>query len=290
MNNLISKELKQCMREGYIKEGYWKSKTYGEILEELAQKFSNRVALTDGKQYITYEELNHFAYIGSHFFYQKGLRCGDRVIVQLLNSILFFKVIFSLFRLGVVPIFALPAHREKEIKSFINVASPKAYIICRNHLGYNYTAMAEECVEETDCELYFSDILENNFEHFDHCFFNDLPEVDPYDTAVLLVSGGTTGVPKLIPRTHADYLYNSKIFAEKCFWGKDTIFLAAIPVAHNFAFANPGVMGTLLQGGKAVLSANGSPDEIFFLIEKEKVNITSMVPSLMISQCFRCSF
>ncbi len=33
---------------------------------------------------------------------------------------------------------------------------------------------------------------------------------DPFDVALFLLSGGTTGMPKLIPRTHTDYLYNAR--------------------------------------------------------------------------------
>ena len=35
--------------------------------------------------------------------------------------------------------------------------------------------------------------------------------IDPSDPALFLLSGGTTGIPKLIPRTHNDYLYNSRV-------------------------------------------------------------------------------
>ena len=37
---------------------------------------------------------------------------------------------------------------------------------------------------------------------------------DPFDVALFLRSGGTTGIPKLIPRTHADYIYNARQCAE----------------------------------------------------------------------------
>ena len=37
--------------------------------------------------------------------------------------------------------------------------------------------------------------------------------IDPTDPAIFQLSGGTTGIPKLIPRTHNDYAYNSKIAA-----------------------------------------------------------------------------
>ena len=41
-------------------------------------------------------------------------------------------------------------------------------------------------------------------------------EIDPTDPCIFQLSGGTTGVPKLIPRTHNDYAYNSKTAAQVC--------------------------------------------------------------------------
>ncbi|TMI38767.1 MAG: (2,3-dihydroxybenzoyl)adenylate synthase, partial [Betaproteobacteria bacterium] len=40
--------------------------------------------------------------------------------------------------------------------------------------------------------------------------------IDPTDPCVFQLSGGTTGIPKLIPRTHNDYAYNSKTAAAVC--------------------------------------------------------------------------
>ena len=37
--------------------------------------------------------------------------------------------------------------------------------------------------------------------------------IDPTDPCIFQLSGGTTGIPKLIPRTHNDYAYNSKTAA-----------------------------------------------------------------------------
>ena len=38
----------------------------------------------------------------------------------------------------------------------------------------------------------------------------DKLKLDPTDPCIFQLSGGTTGIPKLIPRTHNDYAYNSK--------------------------------------------------------------------------------
>ncbi|WP_240759146.1 AMP-binding protein, partial [Phytoactinopolyspora endophytica] len=74
------------------------------------------------------------------------------------------------------------------------------------------------------------------------------------DVALMLVSGGTTGLPKLIPRTHDDYLYNIRASARICGLSGDDVYLAALPAAHNFALGCPGVLGTLDAGGAVVLT------------------------------------
>src|SRR6218665_300573 len=105
-------------------------------------------------------------------------------------------------------------------------------------------------------------------------------EPSPGDTALLLLSGGTTGVPKLIPRTHADYADNCTDSADLCGLDESTVYLAVLPVAHNFALACPGVLGTLAQGGTVVLSRPGSCDEAMPLIERERVTHLALVPPL----------
>src|SRR5579859_6658890 len=63
---------------------------------------------------------------------------------------------------------------------------------------------------------------------------------DPADVALFLLSGGTTGLPKLIPRTHNDYEYNSRGSGAVCAIGADTVYLTVLPISHNFPLASPG--------------------------------------------------
>jgi 2,3-dihydroxybenzoate-AMP ligase len=106
------------------------------------------------------------------------------------------------------------------------------------------------------------------------------PGPAPGDVAVLLLSGGTTGLPKLIPRTHNDYEYNLRASARVADLGPADRYLAALPVAHNFALACPGVLGTLAAGGTVVLAPGGDPETAFALIERERVTVTALVPPL----------
>ena len=107
-------------------------------------------------------------------------------------------------------------------------------------------------------------------------------KIDPTDPCIFQLSGGTTGIPKLIPRTHNDYAYNSKTAAPVCGVTSDSVLLLALPIAHNLPLACPGIQGYFFQGGKVVLSSTTRPEEMFRLIEKHGVTHIKVVPALLI--------
>ena len=108
----------------------------------------------------------------------------------------------------------------------------------------------------------------------------DNESVDYKELGLLLLSGGTTGIPKLIPRRHCDYLYVAEYSGLRCGLNEESIYLAALPMSHNFPLGCPGIMGTLFYGGKIVICPTTSPDEIIPLIEEERVTITGLVPAM----------
>jgi 2,3-dihydroxybenzoate-AMP ligase len=106
--------------------------------------------------------------------------------------------------------------------------------------------------------------------------------IDPVDPAIFQLSGGTTGIPKLIPRTHNDYAYNSKVASSVCAVGEDSVLLVILPIAHNLPLACPGIQGFLFHGGRAVLSTSPRPEDVCALIEKHRVTHIKVVPALLI--------
>src|SRR5204862_1621257 len=87
----------------------------------------------------------------------------------------------------------------------------------------------------------------------------DADQPAPSDVAVFLLSGGTTGLPKLIARTHDDYSYNARASAQLCCLGESTVYLVCLPASHNFPLACPGILGTLLSGGRVIMIASPDP-------------------------------
>ena len=106
--------------------------------------------------------------------------------------------------------------------------------------------------------------------------------IDPTDPAVFQLSGGTTGIPKLIPRTHNDYAYNSKVAAEVCDVDEDGVLLVVLPIAHNLPLACPGIQGFMFNGARVVISASTKPEDMFVQIQRHKVTHLKVVPALLI--------
>ncbi len=268
----------------YEEMGYWEPLTLGQQLSLWAKKYQDRVALVAGAEQLTYSQLDQQADEMAAGFLGLGLQKGDHVVVQLPNRNSFVIVCFALFRLGLVPILTLPAHRESELEGIFSLAKPVAYIIPDTFLGFDYPKMAKQLLQK------HPEVKHLIIDGPNHSGLNladmALPPVamespSSRDTALLLLSGGTTAIPKLIPRTHADYAYNAKAAAARCGLNQESTYLAVLPIAHNFPLCCPGVLGTLSVGGKIVLAPTASCDEAFPLIEKEKVTITALVPAMV---------
>lgn len=271
----------------YREAGYWRGYTFGQMLWERAAEHPDKVAIVDEKRRITYRELDQRADRLAAGLVGLGIQRRDRVVVQLPNIAEFFEVCFALYRIGALPVFALPAHRLTEISYFCDFAEAAAYITVDIEAGFDHRALAAE-VKEKVPGLQHVIIAGDPGEH-GFLALSDIDEEpveldgpEPSDVAFLQLSGGSTGIPKLIPRTHDDYIYSFRASNEICGVTSDTVYLGALPIAHNFPMSSPGTFGVLHAGGRVVLARRPSPDEVFPLIERERVTLTAAVPPLVL--------
>lgn len=270
----------------YREAGYWRGETLGALSREWARRWGDRTAVVDAHSRVTYAELDRRADRIAAGFAGLGVRPGDRVIVQLPNTVDFVTVLFGLLRVGAVPALTLPAHRASEIGHLARLSEAVAYVAPAEHGGFDHRGLARELLDTVpslrhaviagDCgaDPGLTPLAAVDAEPV----VDAADPSDPSDVALLLVSGGTTGLPKLIPRTHDDYAYNARASAEVCELTGDDVYLVTLPAAHNFPLACPGILGILGVGGTAVLAPAPSPDVVFPLIEREHVTVTAVVP------------
>ncbi|GAA0368255.1 (2,3-dihydroxybenzoyl)adenylate synthase [Streptomyces blastmyceticus] len=278
--------------ERYRAAGHWRGETFGGMLRERALAHPDRVAIVDpadearGKERRawTYGELDERADRLAAGFLAKGIGKGDRVVLQLPNVAEFFEVVFALFRIGALPVFALPAHRESEIRHFCAFTEAVAYVIPDTEAGFDHRELASKVRAEVTTLRHVFVVGDPG----EHTALTDVPREPvpaedgprPEDLAFLQLSGGSTGVPKLIPRTHDDYIYSLRGSNEICAVDEHSVYLCALPAAHNFPLSSPGTLGALYAGARVVLTRSPSPDVAFPVIEREGVTLTGLVPPL----------
>ncbi len=259
----------------------------GEHLRRWAAHHGAHTALVSGGTRMTFAALDRRADRLAAALHGLGLRRGDRAMVQLPNGMAFVTVCFALFRLGVIPVLAMPAQRAHDVDALCRIAEPAAYFIAEDADGVDRCALAAGML---DAHPSLRRVVVDGAPGTGDPRFLSLASLDARpialpppaatDIALLLLSGGTTGTPKLIPRTHADYAYNFTASATLCRLDPTSVYLAVLPAAHNFALACPGVLGTLASGGAVVLSDTASADEAMPLIEQERVTHVALVPPL----------
>lgn len=190
----------------------WEKLSLGKQLDKWAVQYGDRIAVADREKEITYLELNQKAICIGQYFMEKGICKGDKVLVQLPNRISFVAILFALAKIGAVPIMMLPAHREAELEGIIELAKPTAYIVVERYLGFAYVEMAMAMQKKFPCirNVFVDGAQREEWYEAEMEGQGEFPNVDSYSPAVLLLSGGTTGIPKLIPRTHTDYMYNEE--------------------------------------------------------------------------------
>ena len=268
----------------YRDAGHWTGRTVDEILRDAARTWPGNIAVADAHRSHTFAELDTLADRAAAGFAGLGIAPGDRVLLQLPNSSQFAVALFGLLRAGAVPVMCLPGHRLAELSHFANVSGAVALVIADSAAGFDYRAMAEQLVAEHPAVRHVVvhgdpgpflpwEVLDTHAE----------PPVVAPDTdspALLLVSGGTTGAPKLIPRTHEDYVYNATASARLCALTAADVYLVVLPAAHNFPLACPGLLGALSAGATTVFTTDPSPEAAFAVIDRHGVTATALVPAL----------
>ncbi len=281
----------------YRELGYWEDRPLFDGFTGALAAYADRVAVADETGPVTYSQLSERSERLARALLDHGLKPLDRVIVQLPNTAVFVYLYFALLRIGAAPVLALPGHRRREITQFAGISAAKALAVPAATRRFDFAAMAADVMTDRPdlrlCLIQGLDEAPNDprFVRLEDLLSREPRSsrealeqirIDPADPALFLLSGGTTGIPKLIPRTHNDYLYNSKIAAAACEIGPGDVLLDVLPIEHNLPLGCPGLQGFLLSGGTVVLGTSTRPPDVFELIQRHRVTHIHLVPALLI--------
>lgn len=283
-----------ALAASYRQRGYWQDVPLTQILQRQLATQPDAPAIICGERGFSYREVDELSNRLGRLLIERGVRTGDTALVQLPNIAEFYLVFFALLKIGVAPVNALFSHQRLELLAYAQQLQPYVVIGSAKHRLFANEQLANgQFVDELKSAIPSVDLVlvagETDYaENLLDALFDTSISVDPLTSinaspadqvAFFQLSGGSTGTPKLIPRTHNDYYYSIRRSAEICQLTPATRYLCALPAGHNFPMSSPGALGVFYAGGAVVMAPDPEPIQCFSLIAQHQITMTALVPS-----------
>lgn len=213
-----------------------------------------------------------------------GLVPGDRVLLQVTNRLGSLLVWYGLLKAGLIPVCTLANHRGHEITAIARKSGAVAHVVDAGTTNFDLVAFAQQMAvqvpelgtlltvggQPTGAGTRVEDLAASGdaaacreqVERVQH-------KIGGEDLAVLQLSGGTTGVPKLIPRRHDEYWYNGACYARALGWDEHARVAHVFPIVHNAGIAC--AVHSAHSVGATTLLAPSDPDVFLPLLARERV-------------------
>jgi len=255
----------------YRAQGLWAHRTIADEFRAVADRFPVREAVVTASGRLTYRELDDQADRVASGLMDLGLTPGDRVLFQATNRLETIIAWYAVLKAGLIPVCTLAAHRGHEIGQISRRTEAVAHLVEAGTRGFDLVRFAEEQQVGHPTLKHIITIgagvdapgtrVEDLGSNVDAAVARKAVDdvqatIEPDEVAVFQLSGGTTGVPKVIPRLHAEYWYNGRAYADAWGWSETTRNGHLIPVVHNAGIIC-GVLGSHSVGGCLILT---SPD------------------------------
>ncbi len=280
----------------YRKQHLWWDVTLGDAFDHMARVYPQKEVVVDDTRRITYGDMAGLINRIAMSFLAFGLKPGDVVVMQVPNVLEFPAIYQALQKIGVIPVMGVPRHAEKEIEHFAQITGAVAWIGPAGYRKTDYLPMLGNLKKRVPNLKHIIIVDEPGqperpgFESYQkilgqvksgkHGEALEKYRPDPLEVSHLLPTGGTTGLPKLVPRTHNNYLCNAYFNGAATERNSKDIDLIVTPIAHNAGLLR--WASRSVWGGKLVLSNSTRPSDILERIQKERVTTTFLVPTLII--------
>ncbi|MBI6550239.1 (2,3-dihydroxybenzoyl)adenylate synthase [Xenorhabdus lircayensis] len=270
------------LSQRYRQRGYWLDLPLDDIFSRQANN-ENTALICSERQY-SYRQLNQLTDNLAASLKRRGVQHGQTALVQLGNVAEFYITFFALLRLGVLPVNALFSHQRSELLAYAEQIKPSLLIADRSHslfsdntfiheLHTRYPSLTSVFLRGDNCSPIDLTVLTDEKVNS----FTAMP-TQADEVAFFQLSGGSTGTPKLIPRTHNDYYYSIRASVDICQFNTQTRYLCALPAAHNYPMSSPGALGVFYAGGQVIMVNDPSASSCFPLIEQHRINVAALVP------------
>ena len=283
--------------EHYVAAGVLTQETLPDAFRETVRLHADRTALSEPGWSCSYAELDELSDRAAAAFLGIGLRPFDRVIFQISNSRELLIAFFGCLKAGLIPVCTLVAHRRLEIGYLGRHSGARAHIVHGDDAKFDMVGFAREMRAEIPSLTHTivmrgdTQTSEPGFHHFTK-LLDAMPldaaraslatvTIDPFQVAIFQLSGGTSGVPKIIPRFHNEYLYSMRTFIARHGFDERIVAFTPNPMLHNAPMLCY-YGSAFFAGGEVVVSPNLDPAVIGPLLAERRPNWLSIpIPILL---------
>jgi 2,3-dihydroxybenzoate-AMP ligase len=273
----------------YISAGVFTNETLIGAFRETFARNADRIALSGPARTMSYSDLDAQTTRGAAALWRLGLRPTDRALFQIRNSREMVQAFFSCLKIGVIPICTLAAHREQEITYIGNHAAAKAHFVHGDDSRFDMVSFARSTAKSIPSlnnvikvlggptesgALAFEELIEAEDTEKARALV-DAVDLDPYQAVIFQLSGGTSGIPKIIPRFNAEYLHAMRSVIAFMGLTSATVAFTPNPFMHNApmsCFWGP----TLLAGGEVAIAEGPSIADIEATLAARRPNWIAM--------------
>jgi len=277
----------------YNKLRWWSGLTFGDIFDRAADIHPDKEAFVDRMARLTYGEAREKTNKLAISLIDLGIQPLDRVLVQLPNWNEFVFAYFALQKIGAVPVLLIDRYRQFEINRLIRLTGATSWIVAEKYRKTDYLPIVEDVVKEhpelksiilARSEGYGSFLsMEKLIRQvkLDRLNLRRLAQrrPDPMQVAHMGPTGGTTGAPKIVPRTHNSLITGIEFCSKSWEQSIQDINLLAGPIGHDLTFSK-GFIGGVITCGKIIFLDSTDDKEIYETMEREKVTSIVWVPTL----------
>ncbi|NMO02944.1 AMP-binding protein [Gordonia sp. TBRC 11910] len=272
----------------YRSAGCWRGRSLPDELADVFVEHADRRALVTADVCWTYAELHREVQVFARgISASTTLRPGDRVMFQMGNVAETVVAYLGGLTAGLVPVCTLAQHGAREVGLLAKHVGARGLITQADFRDGRLLGVAQALSDEGIVDTVivargdafagaqsYTQIM--NSGAADNAA-SSAPAPTLTDVAVFQLSGGTTGLPKVAPRLHEEYVYNSQRWAQVLGWSPTTTILYPLPLMHNAGIALA-LQPALFSGATTVLAESADTDLMLDLIAAERPTVLPLVP------------